>query len=69
MGLCASMSRYMATCGNALLKAPANLSMQDVLNLRGDARHLFHNTLCINPINISVELHWLINCRQHELGV
>ena len=48
----------------ALLKAPTNLSLQDVLNLQGDASHLCHNTLCINPTHISTEPHWLNNNRQ-----
>ena len=69
MGLCASMCRYMAACGNALLKAPTNLCLPDVLHLRGDASNLCHNTLCINPSHISLELHWLINSRKHMFSV
>ena len=48
----------------ALLKAPTNLSLQDVLTSQGDASHICHNTLCINAAHISVEPHYVNNNRQ-----
>ena len=63
-----SVSKCVSVHRLALLNAPTNLSLQDVLNLQGDASHLCHNTLCINSTHISLELHWLNNSRQHELG-
>ena len=47
----------------ALLKAPTNLSLQDVLNAQGDASQLCHNALCINAAHISLEPHWVNNNR------
>ena len=64
-----SVSKCVSVHRLALLKAPTNLSLQDVLNLLGDVSHLCNNTLCINSTHISLEPHWLNNNRQQRKGI
>ena len=59
-----SVSKCVSVHRLALLKAPKNLSLQDVLNSQGNASHLCHNTLCIISTHISLEPQWLNNNRQ-----
>ena len=44
-----SMWKSMYVQRLALLKDPTNLGLQEILRLRGNASHLCHNMLCINP--------------------